>query len=333
MKILLTGGLGYIGSHTAVVLSSQGHEIVLLDNLSNSDANVLDGLKVITGESMVFYQGDVRDRELLGTIFNKHSIEVVIHFAGLKSVAESASDPLSYYDNNVSGSIVLIGAMKAAKIYKLIFSSSATVYGIPQYLPYDEKHPLDPINVYGKTKLQVEKILSDIALSDPAWSIAALRYFNPVGAHVSGLIGESPRGRPNNLMPYICQVASGKYSHLNVFGDDYDTKDGTGERDYIHVMDIAEGHAAALELVNERQGFEVINLGTGVAHSVFELIDAFERASRQTIKKLIQERRAGDLPIYYAKAEKAKNLLHWEAKRGLQEMCESSWKFQKTLQN
>jgi len=331
MNILLTGGLGYIGSHTAAVLSSQGHEIILLDNLSNSDAQVLENLKAITGKSLVFYEGDVRDRQLLDTILSKHAIEAVIHFAGLKSVAESQSDPLKYYDNNVSGSIVLVEAMQAAKVYKLIFSSSATVYGVPHYLPYDEQHPLEPINTYGKTKLLVEEILRDLAAADPAWSIVALRYFNPVGAHETGLIGELPRGKPNNLMPYICQVAAGQYPHLNIFGDDYDTKDGTGERDYIHVMDLAEGHAAALELVSKHMGFEEINLGTGIAYSVLELIDAFERASKKAIEILIQERRSGDLPIYFAKAEKAKKLLHWQATRGLDEMCESSWKFQKTL--
>ena len=331
MNILLTGGLGYIGSHTAAVLSSQGHEIVLLDNLSNSDIQVLDSLKVITGSPFFFYEGDVRNRLLLDTILRKHSIEAVIHFAGLKSVAESDSDPLRYYDNNVGGSIVLIEAMQEAKIYKLIFSSSATVYGVPHYLPYDEQHPLEPINTYGKTKLQVEEILRDLAFANPAWSIAALRYFNPVGAHESGLIGEFPRGKPNNLMPYICQVATGQYPHLSVFGDDYDTKDGTGERDYIHVMDLAEGHAAALELVNKHQGFEEINLGTGIAYSVFELIAAFEKVSKLTVAKVIKERRSGDLPRYYAKAEKAKNFLNWQATRGLDEMCKSSWKFQKTL--
>ena len=332
MNILITGGIGYIGSHTAAVLSSQGHEIVLLDNLSNSDMQVLNSLKAITSKSFVFYEGDIRDRGLLDTIFSKHSIEVVIHFAGLKSVAESESDPVKYYDNNVCGSVVLIEAMQAAKVYKLIFSSSATVYGVPQYLPYDEQHPLKPINNYGKTKLQVEEILHDLALADSAWSIAALRYFNPVGAHESGLIGEAPRGKPNNLMPYICQVAIGQRPHLTIFGDDYDTKDGTGERDYIHVMDLAEGHAATLDLVNNQKGFEVINLGTGNAYSVLEVLNAFEQASEQTIARVVEARRSGDLPIYYAKAEKAKNLLHWQAKRDLQEMCESSWRFQNTLQ-
>lgn len=256
-----------------------------------------------------------------------------MHFAGLKSVAESELDPLKYYDNNVGGSIALIKAMQAAKVYKLIFSSSATVYGVPRYLPYDEQHPLEPINNYGKTKLQVEEILRELSLADPAWSVTTLRYFNPVGAHESGLIGELPRDKPNNLMPYICRVATGQYPCLSVFGDDYDTKDGTGERDYIHVMDLAEGHAAALEFVSKHQGFEEINLGTGIAYSVLELIAAFEKASKKTITKVIKERRSGDLPMYYAKADKAKSLLAWQAKRGLDEMCESSWKFHKTLQN
>ena len=331
MNILLTGGLGFIGSHTAVVLAQQGHEVVILDNLCNSQINVLANLEKITGKKLAFYEADVRDKKIVGQVLAEHQIEAVIHFAGLKSVAESAQNPLKYYDNNVGGTISLIEAMQELKINKLIFSSSATVYGVPQYLPYDEAHPLVPMNTYGKTKLQVEDILQDLVRSDPSWSVVALRYFNPVGAHESGLIGELPSGIPNNLMPYVCQVASGKLPHLNVFGDDYETKDGTGERDYIHVMDLAEGHVAALDWVTQHCGFETINLGTGVAYSVYDLIGAFEKSAKCTIAKKVQPRRSGDLPIYFAKAEKAKNLLGWQAKRNLQMMCDSAWQFQELL--
>ncbi|MGV0963911.1 MAG: UDP-glucose 4-epimerase GalE [Polynucleobacter sp.] len=331
MNILLTGGLGFIGSHTAVVLAEQGHELVLLDNLCNSEMTVLDKLNTITGKNLAFYKGDVRDTALIKEILKTHQIEAVIHFAGLKSVAESGSDPMKYYDNNVAGSIALFEAMKAVDVKKLIFSSSATVYGVPQYLPYDEVHPTCPINTYGRTKLQVEEILQDLANANPDWSIACLRYFNPVGAHESGLIGEMPKGVPNNLMPYVCQVASGSLSHLNVFGDDYDTKDGTGERDYIHVMDLAEGHAAAIAFVSRNAGIEMINLGTGMPYSVYDLINAFEKSASRAIERVVQGRRSGDLPIYYAKADKARVLLGWQASRGLQLMCDSSWKFQALL--
>jgi len=329
MNILLTGGLGFIGSHAAVVLAQQGHQVTILDNLCNSQIDVLANLESITGKKLGFYEADVREGLVLRKILSDNQIEAVMHFAGLKSVAESAQDPLKYYDNNVCGTINLIEAMQDEKINKLIFSSSATVYGVPQYLPYDEEHPLSPINTYGKTKLQVEEILQDLVKSDPSWSVVALRYFNPVGAHESGLIGESPSGIPNNLMPYVCQVASGKLPHLNIFGDDYETKDGTGERDYIHVMDLAEGHVAALNFVDQYPGFHAINLGTGISYSVYDLIGAFEKAANCSIAKKVQPRRSGDLPIYYAKADRAKNLLGWQAKRDLQVMCESGWNFHK----
>lgn len=328
MNILLTGGLGFIGSHTAAVLSDEGHAVVILDNLYNSQRETLVNLETITRKKLPFYEGDVRDVDLVKSILLDHHIECVMHFAGLKSVAESGTDPLKYFDNNVGGSIALIEAMQAANVKKLIFSSSATVYGVPQYLPYDEAHPLVPMNVYGRTKLQVEEILQDLSKSDSEWSIVCLRYFNPIGAHESALIGELPQGIPNNLMPYICQVVSGKLPHLNIFGDDYDTKDGTGERDYIHVMDLAEGHAAALALTSHHKGWEAINLGTGIPYSVYDLISAFEKSAKQTIPKMIKERRSGDLPIYFAKVEKAKKLLKWEAKRDLQLMCDSSWRYQ-----
>lgn len=331
MNILLTGGLGFIGSHTAAVLAGEGHAVVIVDNLCNSQRQTLESLEVITGKELPFYEGDVRDSALMKSILQDHQIDCVMHFAGLKSVAESEADPLKYFDNNVGGSIALIEAMQASNVKKFIFSSSATVYGVPQYLPYDEDHPLLPMNVYGRTKLQVEEILQDLSKSDPEWSIVCLRYFNPIGAHESGLIGELPQGIPNNLMPYICQVVSGKLPHLNVFGDDYDTKDGTGERDYIHVMDLAEGHTAALAFTSHHTGWEAINLGTGIPYSVYDLIGAFEKSANQVIPMVVKERRSGDLPIYFAKADKAKNLLNWQAKRDLQLMCDSSWKYQEQL--
>ncbi len=331
MNILLTGGLGFIGSHTATVLADYGHHVVIIDNLCNSQKETLNSLRSITGKDLPFYEGDVRDLPLLKRILKEGQIEYVIHFAGLKSVAQSQTNPLEYFDNNVGGSIALLEAMQAINIKKLIFSSSATVYGAPQYLPYDEAHPLQPINVYGRTKLQVEEILQDLSQSDDAWSIVCLRYFNPIGAHNCGLIGERPQGIPNNLMPYLCQVASGQLPHLNIFGDDYDTKDGTGERDYIHVMDLAEGHAAALALMNGQTGFEAINLGTGNPVSVYELVHAFERSIQRTIPRIVQKRRSGDLPIYYAKVDKASRLLNWRAQRDLQAMCDSSWKYQQKI--
>lgn len=331
MNILLTGGLGFIGSHTATVLADYGHHVVIIDNLCNSQKETLNSLRSITGKDLPFYEGDVRDLPLLKRILKEEQIECVIHFAGLKSVAQSQTNPLEYFDNNVGGSIALLEAMQAINIKKLIFSSSATVYGAPQYLPYDEAHPLQPINVYGRTKLQVEEILQDLSQSDSTWSIVCLRYFNPIGAHNCGLIGERPQGIPNNLMPYLCQVASGQLPHLNIFGDDYDTKDGTGERDYIHVMDLAEGHAAALALMNRQTGFEAINLGTGNPVSVYELVHAFERSIQRTIPRIVQKRRSGDLPIYYAKVDRALKLLNWTAQRDLQAMCDSSWKYQQQI--
>ena len=331
MNILLTGGLGFIGSHTAVVLAQQGHQVVILDNLCNSQMEVLANLESITGKKLRFYEADIREGLALRKILSDNQIEAVMHFAGLKSVAESAQDPLKYYDNNVCGTINLIEAMQAEKINKFIFSSSATVYGVPQYLPYDEDHPLKPINTYGKTKLQVEEILQDLVKSDPNWSVVALRYFNPVGAHESGLIGESPKGVPNNLMPYICQVASGKLPHLNIFGDDYETKDGTGERDYIHVMDLAEGHVAALQYLKNHPGWHPYNLGSGKPLSVLDLVTAFEGVINQELKKMFVARRPGDLPSYYANPERAKNWLNWEAARSLDEIVKSAWLWQEML--
>ena len=274
-------------------------------------------------------EGDVRDTGLLVRTLTEFKIDAVIHFAGLKAVGESGQQPLKYYDNNVAGSISLLEAMKQTDVKTIVFSSSATVYGEPQYLPYDEEHPLNPINTYGRTKLQVEEILQDLANSDSKWCIALLRYFNPVGAHESGLIGEDPNGIPNNLMPYIMQVASGKLPHLNIFGNDYDTRDGTGERDYIHVMDLAEGHLAALKYLDQSTGCEIFNLGTGQAVSVIKLVKAYEQASGKIIPTVIAPRRSGDLPIYYSKTLKAFEKMGWQANRGVADICTSTVCWQK----
>lgn len=331
MNILLTGGAGYIGSHTAVVLSEAGHEVLLLDNFCNSRKSVLERLQKILGKALPCIEGDVRDTSLVIKTLQDYKIDAVIHFAGLKAVGESVSNPLLYYANNVQGSISLLQAMEKVGIKTLVFSSSATVYGEPQYLPYDEDHPTKPMNPYGQSKLQVEEILRDLAASDPDWKIACLRYFNPVGAHESGLIGEDPNGIPNNLMPYVAKVVSGELSHLSIFGDDYETRDGTGERDYIHVIDLVEGHMAALNFLKGQARFEIINLGTGKPSSVFELVSSYEKTSGREIKKVIAKRRPGDLPIYYAKVSKANSILGWSAKSTLDEMCSSTELFRKSL--
>lgn len=291
MNILLTGGAGYIGSHTAVVLSQVGHNVVLLDNLSNSHKEVLDSLKDILGKPIPCIEADIRDTAAVIRTLEENKIDAVMHFAGLKSVSESVQDPLNYYANNVQGSISLLQAMKLVGVKKLIFSSSATVYGEPVYLPYDEDHPTKPMNPYGQNKLQVEQILRDLSISDSGWAIACLRYFNPVGSHESGFIGEDPQGVPNNLMPYLLKVASGQLPYLNIFGDDYQTNDGTCERDYIHVMDLADGHMAALDYLNNHLGFQMFNLGTGVPVSVLDLVGAFEVCTNLSINKVFVERR------------------------------------------
>jgi len=328
MTILVTGGTGYIGSHTVVQLLESGQEVVVLDNLCNSKKTVIDRIEKITGKRPHFEEGDVRDRGVLRRIFEQYSIAAVIHFAGLKSVAECSVKPLLYYDNNVSGSVVLAEEMARAKVYNLVFSSSATVYGEPVFLPYTEAHPLKPINVYGQSKLMVEQVLQDLALSDSSWRIALLRYFNPVGAHHSGLIGEDPAGIPNNLMPFVAQVAVGKRAKLSVFGNDYETKDGTGVRDYIHVDDLAYGHLAALNYLQKNSGVLTVNLGTGAGTSVLELIDAFERASGKKLPYEIVARRPGDLPEYYADAVYSKQILGWQAQYDLDRMCEDTWRWQ-----
>jgi UDP-glucose 4-epimerase len=320
--------MGYIGSHTAVVLTEAGHEVVLYDNLCNSKVSVLDRLETIIGKRLPFIEGDVRDTDKLEGALKAQKIDAVIQFAGLKAVGESVEKPIDYYDNNVTGTISLLRAMRAADVKTLVFSSSATVYGDPQYLPLDEAHPTSATNPYGRSKLQIEEILADVAKSDRGWRIVCLRYFNPVGVHDSGLIGEDPNDIPNNLMPYIAQVASGKLPKLNVFGDDYDTIDGTGVRDYIHVMDLAEGHSAALDFLEHETGWHAINLGTGTGYSVLEMVKAFEATSKQAVPYQIAPRRAGDIASCYAKADKARQELGWQAKRTLEDMCASTWQFQ-----
>ena len=327
MNILLTGGAGYIGSHTAVVLSEAGHEVVLLDNFCNSRKSVLERLQKILGKALPCIEGDVRDTALITKILQDYSIDAVIHFAGLKAVGESTEKPIEYYANNVQGSISLLEAMKSTNVKTLVFSSSATVYGDPQYLPIDENHPTSATSTYGRSKLHIEEMLRDVANSDTEWKIICLRYFNPVGAHESGLIGEDPNGLPNNLMPYIAQVAAGKLPHLNVYGNDYPTTDGTGVRDYIHVMDLAEGHLAALAYLNTHKGWDAINLGTGLAFSVMELISAFKQASKKDIPIKIASRRSGDIAEYYANVDCANHLLGWVAKKTINEIAISSWRY------
>lgn len=331
MKILLTGGLGYIGSHVAVALSKAGHQVVILDNLCNCKIDVLDRLEEILGVVLPFFKGDVRDQTLVESILLEYKVEAVMHFAGLKAVGESVQEPLLYYQNNVSGAISLLLAMKKCQVKKLVFSSSATVYGAPQYLPLDEKHQTKPESPYGKSKLQIEEILRDLASADAEWKIIVLRYFNPVGAHESGLIGEEPIGIPNNLMPYISQVASGILGGLKIFGNNYDTPDGTGIRDYIHVMDLAEGHVAALHfLTGAPSNFSIINLGTGSGCSVLDLIDLYEEASNRKISYEISPRRSGDIACCYANVDEAKLKLGWTAKRTLYKMCEDSWRWRQS---
>lgn len=328
MNILLTGGLGYIGSHTATVLCSKGHEVVLLDNLINSDRSVHNKINRIVGRSISFVEVDIREICQLEDVLVKFQIDAVIHFAGLKAVGDSVLYPLHYYENNVGGTISLLRAMQNQGVRTLIFSSSATVYGKPQYLPFDERHSTCPTSPYGRTKLYTEGLLTDLANSDPSWQIVALRYFNPVGAHDSGLIGERPKGTPNNIMPYIIQVAAGLRKELSVFGDNYPTVDGTGVRDYIHVMDLAEGHIAALEYTQNNYGFSLFNLGTGKGTSVLELINAFEAVTNQKIPFSITHPRAGDVASSFANSGMAMQQLAWSPKRGIDEMCSSSWKFQ-----
>ncbi len=326
--VLVTGGAGYIGSHTCVELLQAGHEVIVFDNLCNSKASVLERIGQIAGRQAQFIEGDIRDKAALERIFAGHSIAAVLHFAGLKAVGESVAHPLSYYDNNVHGSMVLFDAMVRHGVRTLVFSSSATVYGAPAALPIREDFPLGATNPYGRSKIMVEDVLRDVAVADPQWRIALLRYFNPVGAHDSGLIGESPSGIPNNLMPYISQVAASKREFLSVFGDDYPTADGTGVRDYIHVVDLARGHLAALDHLGKSAGVITVNLGTGEGYSVLDMVHAFERASGKRIPYRIVGRRAGDIAACYADPQLARTLLGWRAEFGLERMCRDTWRWQ-----
>ena len=327
MRVFITGGAGFIGSHTCVALLQAGYDIVVADNLSNAKLEAVHRITQIIGKAFPFYQVDIRDRAGLEQIFSAYDIDAVIHFAGLKAVGESVRKPLEYYQNNVAGTLVLCEVMRQFGCKKMVFSSSATVYGPQNPIPYREEFPTGPVNPYGFTKLMVEQILTDLGRSDPEWSISLLRYFNPIGAHESGLIGEDPNGIPNNLLPYICQVAVGKLEKLHVFGNDYDTADGTGVRDYVHVCDLAEGHLKALEYVSGHTGVDAVNLGTGRGCSVLEVVAAYERACGKPIPYVVDPRRPGDIGEYYADPSKAKAIFGWEAKRSLDDMCRDSWNF------
>ena len=333
MEILITGGTGYIGSHACVAFLEAGYQVTVVDNLSNSSAASLEKVKEITGKSVSFYKVDLLDKAGLRQVFDKHNFEAVVHFAGLKAVGESVQIPLHYYHNNVTGSINLFEVMAEFGVKKIAFSSSATVYGEPDSVPITESFPLKQTNPYGASKFMVERILQDLYLSDEQWNIALLRYFNPVGAHPSGKIGEQPQGVPNNLLPYITQVAVKKLAILSVFGDDYDTPDGTGVRDYIHVMDLVQGHLKAIDKLNEKPGIVVYNLGTGMGYSVLDLVNAFEKVSGIKIPYEIAPRRLGDIAVTYADPTRANRELGWEAKLGLEEMCADAWRWQSSNPN
>lgn len=333
-SILVTGGAGYIGSHTTLALLEAGHDVIVLDNLANSSLESLRRVEKICGKAATFIEGDIRDRELLDSIFARYPIEAVLHFAGLKAVGESVQLPLHYYENNVSGSVVLFQAMAAANVFNLVFSSSATVYGEPKEMPISEDCPTGiPTNPYGRSKLMVEEILRDLALSESRWSIALLRYFNPVGAHHSGLIGEDPNGIPNNLLPYISQVAVGKLKQLSVYGNDYPTIDGTGVRDYIHVVDLANGHLKALNAIIQSQGVNIWNLGTGQGYSVLQMIKAFEEAAQAQVPYAVVSRRTGDIAECWADPKKAAQELGWKAEHSLDDMMRDTWRWQKSNPN
>ncbi len=333
MTILVTGGAGYIGSHTVVELLNDDQQVVIIDNLSNSSVEALKRVEQITGKGFIFYQGDVLNKAFLQKVFTDHNIDAVIHFAGLKAVGESVAQPLRYYENNVTGTLVLCEVMAEFNVKNLVFSSSATVYGDPASLPITEDFPTGATNPYGQSKLMVEHILKDLHHSDPSWNIARLRYFNPVGAHESGLIGEDPNDIPNNLMPFIAQVAVGQREKLSVFGDDYDTHDGTGVRDYIHVVDLAKGHLKALEKLNTQPGLVTYNLGTGQGYSVLDMVKAFEKACGHTIAYQIAPRRPGDIAACYADPHKAQSELNWQATHSIEDMANSSWHWQSSNPN
>ena len=328
MTILVTGGAGYIGSHTVVCLLEAGHDVVVVDNLANSREESLRRVARITGRSVAFEKGDIRDRPFLEDVIGRYGATAVIHFAGLKAVGESVAKPLDYYEVNVGGTVALLQAMQATGVRTIVFSSSATVYGEPRQLPIPEDHPLSATNPYGRTKLVIEDMLRDLHASDPAWRIAMLRYFNPVGAHESGLIGEDPNGIPNNLMPYVAQVGSGRLERLRVFGGDYPTHDGTGVRDFIHVVDLAAGHVRAIEKLEEGPHCLAVNLGTGQGYSVLDLVKAFRHVSNQPIPYDIVDRRPGDVAASYADPSRAADLLGWKASRSLRDMCADTWNWQ-----
>ncbi len=327
MAILITGGAGFIGSHTAVELLNAGKEIVIVDNLSNSKAEAVRRIAQITGKEPKFYQADLLDRPAMEQIFNENNIEAVVHFAGLKAVGESVYKPLEYYHNNITGTLVLCDVMRSHGCKKIVFSSSATVYGMNNPVPFKEGMPTSATNPYGYTKVMIEQILTDLHTADPEWSVVLLRYFNPIGAHKSGLLGEDPNGIPNNLLPYISQVAIGKLECLSIFGNDYETHDGTGVRDYIHVVDLALGHLKALSYAETHTGVEAVNLGTGVGYSVLDVVHSFEKACGKPINYHIAPRRAGDIAKNYADPAKARELFGWEAQLGLDEMCQDLWNF------
>lgn len=329
MKILVTGGAGYIGSHTCVELLKAGYEVIVVDNLSNSDQEAISRVEKITGKPIKFYEADILDKETMQTIFDAEEIDAVIHFAGLKAVGESVHKPIEYYTNNIAGTLVLLDVMKEHDVKNIIFSSSATVYGSPAQIPITEECPKGVCtNPYGWSKWMLEQILEDVYKADPSWNIMLLRYFNPIGAHESGLIGEDPKGIPNNLLPYVAQVAVGKLKEVGVFGDDYDTPDGTGVRDYIHVVDLAKGHVLALDKIKEKAGCKVYNLGTGNGYSVLDVIHAFEKACGHKIPYVIKPRRDGDIATCYSRSDKALAELGWKAEYDLDDMCASSWKWQ-----
>ncbi|MBU3101631.1 MULTISPECIES: UDP-glucose 4-epimerase GalE [Clostridium] len=328
MEVLVTGGAGYIGSHVCVELLNSGCEVIVVDNFANSKPEALKRVQEITGKYLKFYEADILDKLALEKIFSENNIEAVIHFAGFKAVGESIKIPILYYNNNITGTLVLCEVMKMYNVKKLVFSSSATVYGMPKRVPISEHFPLSATNPYGRTKLMIEEILQDIYASDKQWSVAILRYFNPIGAHESGRIGEDPRGIPNNLMPFITQVAMGKREKLSIFGSNYATHDGTGVRDYIHVVDIAKGHLKALEKIMKTRGIETYNLGTGVGYSVLDLVKNFEKATNKKIPYVISEPRLGDIAECYANPIKAKTILNWSAEKNIQDMCIDAWRFQ-----
>ncbi len=330
MSILVTGGAGYIGSHTCVELLNAGYEVVVVDNLYNASRESLKRVDEITGKTLTFYEADILDRDKMNEIFDQENIDSVIHFAGLKAVGESVAKPLEYYYNNIAGTLVLCDVMRSHGVKSIVFSSSATVYGDPAFVPITEECPKGKItNPYGQTKSMLEQILTDLNVADPEWKVVLLRYFNPIGAHESGRIGEDPKGIPNNLVPYIAQVAVGKLERLNVFGNDYDTPDGTGVRDYIHVVDLAKGHVKAIEKMKETGGVQIYNLGTGRGYSVLEVLHAYEKACGKELPYVIRPRRAGDIATCYAGPAKAEKELGWKAERGIEEMCADSWRWQK----